>query len=101
MKITGSGGVTYKTSCFLHGDFEGDECPDCLADRQARSPMCTWTWDDDVYGGHWDTECGEAFCFSEDDKPGDHGVKYCCYCGKEIKVVVPMGDELQSDDLLP
>ena len=79
-----TGKVTYQCSCLLHGDFEGDECPECLADRQARIPMCTWTWDDDTYGGHWDTECGESFCFSDGGKPHENGVRYCCYCGKLI-----------------
>lgn len=41
---------------------------------------CAWREDED---GTWETDCGQAFVFV-DDGPVENGMKYCCYCGKQI-----------------
>ncbi len=46
---------------------------------------CTWTFDENEDGdGHYETECGEAFVLT-DGTFEDNGMRFCCYCGKEIK----------------
>lgn len=46
---------------------------------------CKWTqedaWD---FSEVWNTECGNAFCFTEEGEPGKDGIDFCCYCGKPI-----------------
>lgn len=47
---------------------------------------CTWTSSDSYdYDNcdYWSTDCGEQFTILE-GTPEDNGMKYCCYCGKEI-----------------
>jgi hypothetical protein len=42
---------------------------------------CKWTHDED--DGSWATDCGEAFCFT-DEGPKENGMHFCCYCGGEL-----------------
>lgn len=48
--------------------------------------MCAWEQenDDPEDTNNWHTNCGNDFILIEDG-PLDNGMKYCCYCGKEIK----------------
>lgn len=45
-----------------------------------RRDKCKWTLDDD---GVYNTECGEAFVFT-DDGIKENGARFCIYCGGEI-----------------
>lgn len=42
---------------------------------------CRWRQDED--DGAWDTTCGERFEII-DGTPQENGMKFCCYCGKEL-----------------
>lgn len=42
---------------------------------------CLWAEDEDSI---WQTSCGSSFEFI-DGKPSDNHMKFCCYCGKELK----------------
>lgn len=44
--------------------------------------QCTWVHDE--WEDSWDTACGEKFQLTE-GTPRDNGMKYCCYCGGELK----------------
>jgi len=43
---------------------------------------CKWTYDED-YNVH-ETDCGASFQIIE-GTPKENNMKYCTYCGKEIK----------------
>ena len=40
----------------------------------------------------WETSCGQTFCFNG-GTPTDNKMKYCCYCGKELKETLEVADE--------
>lgn len=42
----------------------------------------TCSWIVDEYG-IWHTDCDKMFVINEGG-PIDNGMKYCCYCGKEL-----------------
>jgi len=44
--------------------------------------ICKWK----NVGDYWETGCDGAFILSEGN-PKDNSMKYCPYCGKEIKVI--------------
>lgn len=46
--------------------------------------ICTWTQDKKLEWNLWETECGEAF-FLEDGTPTDNKMRYCPFCGSELK----------------
>jgi hypothetical protein len=43
---------------------------------------CLWTYDENH--DYYETECEHAFCIIE-GTPKDNDMKFCPYCGKEIK----------------
>lgn len=45
---------------------------------------CKWCQDGDPDQDVWLTECGEGFCLSE-GTPFEHGMRYCCYCGGDLR----------------
>ncbi len=53
---------------------------------------CCWTDDGD---GLWETECGEAFVFT-DGGPAENKAKFCPYCGKPLDVT-PQTEETPDD----
>ena len=51
---------------------------------------CEWSEVSDYYGGPtglWETTCGECFELYN-GTPDDNGMKFCHYCGKELKTVL-------------
>jgi hypothetical protein len=51
-----------------------------------KAPVCEWRYDsDDTEGDSWYTACGERFVFTCDG-PKEHGMAFCCHCGKPLKV---------------
>lgn len=54
--------------------------------------MCKWTQDNEDYSGKWDTDCGQSFWF-DIDGPDDHGMHYCCFCGKSLMAVPYMEED--------
>ena len=57
---------------------------------------CKWTLEDNYIDVHWETECGNAFCFG-DGGPTDNGMIYCSYCGRKLVEVVPK-PEAEDDE---
>lgn len=47
-------------------------------------PVCVWTLD--AHTDAWDTACGETFVFLTDG-PRENGMRFCGYCGRELKEV--------------
>lgn len=49
---------------------------------------CEWIFCEsyDMDGGHWDTGCDHAYTIME-GTPKENNMKYCTFCGKEIKEV--------------
>ena len=45
---------------------------------------CVWKWMDDSC--HYDTACGEGYCFITPEPPVVQNYRYCPGCGKPIKV---------------
>lgn len=52
-----------------------------MARTKKNKAGCHWKVDED---GNYDTDCGEKYCFI-DDGPIENGMKFCCYCGAELK----------------
>ena len=53
--------------------------------RPERRETCTWAYD----GGEscYQTECGEAFCYQNEEGVKGNGAYYCHHCGGVIRVV--------------
>lgn len=47
--------------------------------------VCEWELNQDCEYELWETDCNETFCFT-DGTPADNRMKFCCYCGGELKV---------------
>ncbi len=45
--------------------------------------FCEWKREDFDFNAY-ETTCDNCFELN-DGKPSDHGMKYCCYCGKQIR----------------
>ncbi len=41
-------------------------------------------WNEQEFADYWETDCGDAFCFT-DGGPKDNHMKFCCYCGKKLQ----------------
>jgi hypothetical protein len=50
---------------------------------------CLWSED---FDGNWWTACEEGFVFT-DGGPTEHGMKFCCYCGKSLEAKPYQDDE--------
>ena len=50
--------------------------------RIVPSGSCEWK---QMLGGEWRAACGGGFWLGADGTPSDCGMKYCCYCGMEIR----------------
>lgn len=55
---------------------------------------CKWKVSSDECDGY-NTECGQAFMMIEGTLR-EIGMKYCCYCGKEIEEVMTRNDILNA-----
>ena len=73
---------------YNHADIDHTISTDVLMNIKTSSDnnKCVWQQDADpeVFPNLWRTECGYPF-WSDSDKPSDNHMKYCCYCGKEIR----------------
>jgi hypothetical protein len=49
----------------------------------ANDNICEWREKEYAY---WETSCKNVFELTT-DTPSANGMKYCCYCGKELKEV--------------
>lgn len=59
---------------------------------------CTWTLDTSDWGdSHYETGCGEAFCFF-DGTPEDNKIRFCPYCGRALEVVEPAIEPDEDDN---
>lgn len=45
--------------------------------------ICTWTQVEEDHNA-WETECKNIFII-EDGTPGENGMNFCCFCGKQLK----------------
>lgn len=50
--------------------------------RIVPSGSCEWR---QMLGGEWRAACGGGFWLGEAGTPSKCEMKYCCYCGKEIR----------------
>lgn len=51
---------------------------------------CEWTYTDPFDYDYWETGCGEAFCF-DDNELKENNYFYCPNCGKKIKEIMKDG----------
>jgi len=51
---------------------------------------CKWT--EDEWDGYWQTDCGQAWEFT-DGGPAENHCRFCHYCGKPIEVVAFVAGE--------
>lgn len=57
----------------------------------------TCTWHGDAVGSdYWETDCRNSFILN-DGTPADNGMKFCCYCGRQL-VTDAATDEDDDDD---
>lgn len=54
--------------------------------KKPTDPTCDWTLDVDYE--FYDTDCGQAFQFSE-GTPAENLMLFCCYCGRKLRAAVP------------
>ena len=47
---------------------------------------CCWWPEGNNYEDEWRTQCGGLFTLTC-DTPTEHGMKFCCYCGKKLVAV--------------
>lgn len=65
-------------------------CRDCAHEA------CAWTQSDpDFY--YWGTTCGHAFELTA-GIPSEHGMAFCCFCGKPLVEVPYVALEDDDDD---
>ena len=71
---------------YNHADIDHTISTDVLMNIKTSSDnnKCIWVELDDPDIVLWATSCGNEFHI-EFDKPSDNHMKYCCYCGKEIR----------------
>lgn len=47
--------------------------------------ICFWQFIEDCDGsGHYETDCGNAFYFSNDGNLADNEFHYCPFCGRDV-----------------
>ena len=51
---------------------------------ETKTRACHWWSEDDNYEDEWRTQCGGLFTLTC-DTPKEHGMKFCCYCGKKLE----------------
>lgn len=51
-----------------------------------KARRCWWVETMGPDEDYWETGCHEAFTFLTDG-PAENNVKFCCFCGRPIKVV--------------
>ena len=56
--------------------------------KEESQPKCKWTYDE--YHGKHDTDCGNAYSFSDPEM--DEGFVFCPYCGREIEEIREVED---------
>lgn len=56
--------------------------------KMNNSKECEWVEDSN---GNW-SMCDDNMFVLTDGRPEEHGMKFCCYCGKKIKEIVYRGD---------
>lgn len=49
--------------------------------------ICVWYQGSDEDWDVWETACGQRWQFSNDTGPVGNGMKFCCYCGLQLKEV--------------
>ena len=49
--------------------------------------MCIWTQDSEN-SDVWLSSCGKAFWVAKETVPNENKVKYCVFCGHQVKKVV-------------
>jgi lipocalin len=78
-------GKWYELTCYDYSIEQDDEkLTSDNSDYQSINidNACLWTYDENH--DYYETECEHAFCIIE-GTPKDNDMKYCPYCGKEIK----------------
>ena len=87
----------------LHeGDIKGTPARDISAEVLRAGLGCEWTQDREFYGdatGQWNTGCDNCFTLF-DGTPDDNGMKFCCYCGKELKTVLTPIPEVEDEETM-
>jgi len=54
-----------------------------ITKAKEKEDMCIWSLNS-LDWNTWDTGCGEKFQL-DNGTPSSNSMKYCCYCGKEVK----------------
>lgn len=54
-----------------------------IKEKQERERGCTWTLVDE-YCNEYETDCGHIFSLNT-DTPSENGMRFCCYCGKDLR----------------
>jgi len=53
-----------------------------MSDSPTTDERCNWVEDSD---GNWATACANVFILGPAEPPEAHGMKFCCYCGKQLR----------------
>ncbi len=57
-----------------------------------KSMVCNWQEEETLDYTFWETDCKQAFWFTEGGTPADNDFAYCPYCGKVMN-----GKELAAE----
>ena len=82
-----------------HGMLVFNHVDDCLKWAQNQSKKrenCEWKYDEDMSA--WETDCGQAWCLSNDGTLEENGVRFCHYCGRPIMAVAADVPEVEEDE---
>lgn len=60
---------------------------DAEAGRLGAEPMCEWRVSDFGEGEYWATQCGNAWCFDDEDGRLARDAVFCPNCGKRVEYV--------------
>lgn len=68
------------------------DLPRLVRELRERDGQCTWTLDSSEYGDKWDSACNNSWQF-EIGGPKENHMRFCCYCGKVLVVVVSSDEQ--------
>lgn len=81
-----SGEISYYNPKYFEKAYEPIE--------EKSTATCTWTQDEETF---WNTDCEEIFIL-EDGIPSKHQFKYCCFCGRVLKEVPFIEEEVSPEE---
>lgn len=55
------------------------------SDGRANRHICVWSADNPDEADTWSTGCGKVFLINHGESPHSSGMKFCCFCGRNLE----------------